>query len=101
VREDQLRGTNPYPYLRYVPMTLCLIKHTPQLYHLICRYKLNEQLIYNMRAEISFDEQICTTVGTLKSLLAKALRNIELQTVLFIAALLPAERTTWLLQSDR
>lgn len=28
-------------------MTSCLIKHTAQLYHLICRYKLIEQLIYN------------------------------------------------------
>lgn len=75
-------------------MTWCLIKHTPQFYHLICRYKLNEQLIYNTRAEISFDEQICTNVSTLKSLLAKSLRNIVLQNVLFIAILLAVERTT-------
>jgi len=85
----------------YVATIWCLIKHTGQLYHLICRYKLDEQLIYNMRTEISFDEQICTTVSTLKSLLAKALRNIVLQTVLFIALLLAVERTTWLLHSDR
>lgn len=75
-------------------MTWCLLKHTAQLYHLICLYKLDEQLIYNMRTEISFDEQICTTVRTLKSLPAKALRSIGLQTVLFIAVLLVVERTT-------
>ena len=79
-------------------MTWCLIMHTGQLYHLICRYKLNEQLICNMRPA---DEQICITVSTLKSLLAKALRKIVLQTVLFIAVLLAVERTTWLLHSDR
>jgi hypothetical protein len=84
----------------YVPMTWCLIKHTAQLYHLICRY-LNEQLTHNVRTESSFDEKLCTTVRTLQSLLAKTLQNIALQTVLFIAVLLAVERTTWLLHSDR